>query len=61
MTKDLNDLLETIEPEKHNRIGLVVKNTGLYKYEKQIQGSGKGMDFIKLYQHIILEKMQFQE
>lgn len=48
MTKDLNDLLETIEPEKHNRIGSVVKNTGLYKYEKQIQRFGQRYGFYKI-------------
>lgn len=48
MTKDLCDLLETIEPEKDNRIGLVVKNTGLYKYEKQIQRFGQRYGFYKI-------------
>jgi integrase len=48
MTKDLNDLLETIEPEKQNRTGLVVKNTGLYKYEKQIQRFGQRYGFYKI-------------
>jgi len=48
MTKDLRDLLETIEPDKSKRIGLVVKNTGLYKYQKQIQRFGQRYGFYKI-------------
>lgn len=48
MTKDLSDLLKTIEPELENRKGIVVKNTGLYKYEKQIQRFGQRYGFYKI-------------
>lgn len=37
MTKDLQDLLETIEEDKDKRTGLVLKTQTIYKYQKQIQ------------------------
>ena len=37
MSKDLEDLLETIEPEKEKQKGLVLKTQTYYKYQKQIQ------------------------
>lgn len=48
MTKDLKDLLDIIEPDRNKRIGLVVKNTGLYKYQKQIQRFGARYGFYKI-------------
>lgn len=37
MTKDLQDLLETIEEDESKRTGIVLKNQTYYKYQKQIQ------------------------
>ncbi len=37
ITKDMLDLLDTIEPDISKRTGLVVKNQSYYKYQKQIQ------------------------
>ncbi len=37
MTKDLQDLLETIEPDETKRHGLVLKTQTYYKYQKQMQ------------------------
>lgn len=37
MTKDLQDLLETIEEDESKRTGLVLKTQTIYKYQKQIQ------------------------
>ena len=45
MTKDLEDLLDTIEPDKSKRTGIVVKTQTLYKYQKQIQRFRLKYDF----------------
>ena len=37
MTKDLEDLLDTIEEDKTKRVGLVLKTQTIYKYQKQIE------------------------
>lgn len=37
MTKDLQDLLETIEEDESKRTGVVLKTQTIYKYQKQIQ------------------------
>lgn len=37
MTKDLEDLLNTIEPDPNKRTGMVLKTQTLYKYQKQMQ------------------------
>lgn len=45
ITKDLEDLLETIEPDPSRRNGLVLRNQTYYKYQKQIQRFRKKYGF----------------
>lgn len=45
MSKDLEDLLNTIEDDPDKRTGLVVKTQTYYKYQKQIQRFRKKYDF----------------
>lgn len=45
MTKDLEDLLDTIEPDLSKRVGLVLKNQTYYKYQKQVQRFRKKYGF----------------
>lgn len=45
MTKDLEDLLDIIEPDESKRTGLVLKTQTLYKYQKQMQRFRKQYGF----------------